>query len=109
MQAAQEQRWDTVVPASVLAELYRGGGHDQRVNACLGRHGAIDVIDLEQALARVTGNILARAKRDSADHVDATVIATAANAGTALILTSDPDDLTTLAGDNAGIRIEPLP
>ncbi|MDR1119041.1 MAG: hypothetical protein LBL01_07090 [Bifidobacteriaceae bacterium] len=97
-----------MIPAAVLAEQYRGGGHDQLVDACLGRHTGILIVDTTRTLARRVGNILARAGRGSADHVDATVVAVASRAGESVIATSDPDDMRALAAGLPGITVVPV-
>lgn len=94
-----------VVPASVLAELYRGGGHDQAVDACLAREGGVAVAPTDRALARRIGHLLATAGRGSADHVDATVVAVCAAPGGGVVLTTDPDDLSALAGGSPAITV----
>lgn len=96
---------DVVVPAAVLAELYRGGKHDQSVDACLSRYFSIVVVDTDRSLARRIGNVLARAGRGSADHVDASVVAVAAQAGDAVIATADVDDIAALAAGLPGVRV----
>lgn len=97
---------EVLVPAAVLSELYRGGAHDQAVDACLGRHGQITVADTTRPLARQIGHLLAAAKLGSEHHVDAAVVATALNAGGGLILTGDPDELGSLAAGHPRIDIE---
>jgi len=97
---------DVIVPAAVLAEQYRGAKHDQIADAFLARHPFITVIDTDRRLARIVGNILARAGLGSAHHVDATVVATAVLAHSAVIVTGDPNDLKKLAAGLPGIRIE---
>ncbi|MFT4187770.1 MAG: hypothetical protein QM621_04240 [Aeromicrobium sp.] len=104
--AAVEAEADVLVPAAVLAEQYRGGRHDQVVDSCLGRYSGIEVVDTTRALARITGHVLARAGRGSADHVDATVVAVALSARDAVIATGDVADLTALAGDLPGVSVE---
>lgn len=99
---------DVVVPAAVLAEQYRGGRHDQLVDACLSRWHGIGVVHTDRSLARKVGNLLARHALGSRHHVDATVIAAALNAGGGLILTSDPDDLERLADGFVGIQVRRL-
>jgi len=86
-----------LVPAAVLAEQYRGGGHDQALDSFLSRNRGIEVIDTDRSLARHVGHILAAAKAGSELHVDACVVATAITAGGGVILTSDPKDLSRLA------------
>lgn len=105
IRAAIHSDSDVVVPAAVLAEQYRGGRHDQVIDACLSRYSAIEVADTTRGLARSVGNILARGKRGSADHVDATVVAVAARVGGGVILTSDPDDIGHLTSGLVGIEV----
>lgn len=105
LEEALERQQDVLVPAAVLAELYRGGQHDQVVDACLSRFPAIVVIDTDQALAREIGHLLARAGRGSADHVDASVVAVAVRSGGAVIATADVDDMSALAAGLLGVRV----
>ena len=92
---------DVLIPAAVLAECYRGGRYDQQTDAMLSRYKAFTIVSTTHELARLVGHILARAGRGSADHVDATVVATAILAGRAVIATGDPDDVGALA---AGLK-----
>lgn len=108
LEAALRADAEVLVPAAVLAEQYRGGSRDQVVDTCLGRHTGIQVVDTDRVLARRVGNVLSRAGRGSADHVDATVVAVAASAGGAVVLTGDPDDLGALADGLLGVFIEQL-
>ncbi|WP_460715325.1 PIN domain-containing protein [Nocardioides dilutus] len=105
LRAALLQEEEILVPAAVLAELYRGHPHDQVVDACLNRFPAIVVVDTDRALAREIGHVLARAGRGSADHVDASVVAVAARTGPALIATADAADITALAAGMRGVRV----
>jgi predicted nucleic acid-binding protein len=108
LRAAVDTGADVLVPAAVLAEQYRGGAHDQVVDSYLGRSTGITVGDTTRPLARRIGNLLARAKRGSEDHVDAAVVAVAAAAGGGVIITGDPDDLATIATGLVNITIEAL-
>lgn len=99
---------EVVVPAVVLSEQYRGGRHDQLVDACLSRWHGIRVVDTDRSLARMVGNLLARHGLGSRHLVDATVVAAALNAGGGLILTSDPDDVERLADGLVGIQVHGL-
>jgi hypothetical protein len=97
------------VPAAVLAEQYRGGGHDQRVDAWLARLGeGIKVVATDRSLARTAGNLLAAHRRGTEDHVDVTVVATAYRLGGAVILTGDEGDIKGLAAGLPGITVEVL-
>jgi hypothetical protein len=51
---------------------------------------------------------LVAAKRGSAGHVDAAVVAVCAAAGGGLVLTGDPTDLSLLAGGSPAITIRGL-
>lgn len=108
LRAAVESDSPVVVPAAVLAELYRGGKHDQTVDSCLGEYTGIEVADTDRRVARRIGHVLVRAGRGSRDQVDATVVAVAHTVGRAVIATADPDDLRDLASGLPGITIEPI-
>jgi hypothetical protein len=97
-----------LVPAAVLAEQYRGGSHDQVVDSFLARHPHIQIVITDRDLARKVGNLLARNALGSAHHVDATVVAVAAEARNAVIFTADPEDIRPLAVGYPGIQVEPI-
>jgi hypothetical protein len=105
VRAALEEGRNVLVPAAALAELYRGGAHDQVVDACLSRFIAIVVVDTDKALARRIGQVLARAGRGSADHVDASVVAVATQSDGGLVVTGDVDDISALADGWRGVRV----
>jgi predicted nucleic acid-binding protein len=95
-----------IVPAAVLAEQYRGGRFDQPIDAFFARHkDAITIVDTDRPLARIVGNLLAEHNLATAQHVDATVVATAARAGGGVILTADPGDIAPLAQGLPGIFV----
>jgi predicted nucleic acid-binding protein len=106
--AALAEEAEVVVPAAVLAQLYRGGGHDQAVDACLAREGGIAVAPTDRSLARRIGHLLAAAGRGSAHHVDAAAVAVCAGAGGGLLLTGDTTDLSVLAGGSPAITVRGL-
>jgi PIN domain nuclease of toxin-antitoxin system len=107
--AAVAARSPVRAPAAVLAEQYRGRGHDQTVDAMLSRHGgAIKIVDTDRDLARTIGHLLARHGRGAADHVDAAVVGTAVRLGGAIIMTSDEDDIGALADGLPGVAVETL-
>jgi len=75
----------------------------------LARYPGIEVKDTTRSLARTIGAILARAGLGSAHHVDATVVAVGVTSpGAAVILTSDPDDITLLAAGDPTIAVFPV-
>ncbi|MDP9388445.1 MAG: PIN domain-containing protein [Actinomycetota bacterium] len=102
--AALEAGADVSVPAVVVAETVRDGPADAPVNRVLKAVGGIDVAD--EAIARTAGRLLGSA--GSAATVDAIVVATAIEAGGAVILTGDAGDLGRLAADDQRVIIEPL-
>lgn len=92
------------VPAPVLAEVCRGGPIDAPVDWLLHGHGIV-VVDLTASTARRAGALLARAKLGSSHAVDAFVVATALEFGSAVIATGDPDDLRRLSSGFRRLRI----
>jgi len=103
--AALRLERDAVVPAVVLAEMYRGRNHNQAVDACLSRETGLAVRGTDPPLARLVGGILAAAGVGSAHMVDAHVVAAAVEAGRGVCLTGDPDDLAKLAAPNANVQV----
>jgi PIN domain len=81
-----------IVPAPVLTQAWRGGTRQARLSKVLRGCG---VEPTSEVIARNAGVILGRA--NATDAVDAIVIATAI-AHDALIVTSDPDDISLLWG-----------
>ena len=84
MRAAALMQRDVIVPAVILAELYRGAGHNQAVDACLARETGIRVRDTDRPLARLVGGVLTGAKADSRYLADAHVVAAAVKPAAAL-------------------------
>lgn len=102
--AALEAGADVSVPAVVVAETVRGRAPDAPVNRVLKAIGAVDVTD--EPMGRTAGRLLGSA--GSAATVDAIVVATAIEAGGAVILTGDPADPGRLAAREPRVVIEPL-
>jgi len=88
---------DVVVPAVVLAEMYRGRHRSQTVDACLSRETGLRVRNTDRSLARLVGGVLHGAAVGSGHMVDAHVVALAIEAGGGICLTGDPDDLGALS------------
>lgn len=105
LESARRLRREVVTPAVILAELYRGPGHNQVVDSCLSRETAVLVRDTDRALARLVGGVLAAAKADSSDLADAHVVAVAVEAGGGVILTGDKGDLERLAGSYPNLHV----
>jgi rRNA-processing protein FCF1 len=108
LQAAEEQHIDVVVPAAVLAELYRGAHHDQVIDSYLSRADRIRIVDTDRILARRIGHLAAAAGMGSEHHVDATVAAVAVTEGPSVVLTGDPDDLRRLTAQIDHVIVEAI-
>ena len=93
------------MPAVVLAEMYRGRGHNQVVDSCLARETGLEVRDTNRSFARLVGGVLSGTGRGSADLVDAHVVAAAVEAGGGVCLTGDPSDLEALADPYANVVV----
>jgi len=107
LRAAQTLGRDVMVPSVVLAELYRGLGHNQLVDACLAREDAsLDARDTDRTLARLVGGVLAAAKARSDMIVDAHVVAVAIEAGGGVIVTGDEGDLNRLSAPYRHLTVE---
>jgi len=89
-----------VVPSPVLAQVWRGGGRQASLSRLL---RACVVEPTREAIARNAGVILGRARLS--DAVDGIVVATALKFD-ALIVTSDPGDMTLLWGAS-GVTSKP--
>jgi predicted nucleic acid-binding protein len=108
LRAAERLGRDVVVPAVILAELYRGPRHSQVVDACLSRETGIRVRDTDRPLARLVGGVLATARVGSEYLADAHVIAAAVDIGSGIALTTDPADLGRLAAAYATVTVVAL-
>lgn len=106
--AARRLGRDVVTPAVTLAELYRGPGHNQVVDACLSRDTGIRIRDTDRPFARYVGGVLAAAGAGSGDIADAHAVAAAIEAGGGVVLTGDVDDLTRLAAAYPNVHVVPL-
>jgi predicted nucleic acid-binding protein len=105
LEAARRLQRDVVVPAVILAELYRGPGHSQLIDACLSRDTWIRVRDTDRTFARYVGAVLTAAGADSSHMADAHAVAAAVESGGGVILTGDESDLNRLAASYPSIHV----
>lgn len=105
MTAAVRLHRDVVVPAVVLAEMYRGRHHSQIVDACLSRETGLRIRDTDRPLARLVGGVLTGARLGSEFMVDAHVIAVAVESGGGVCLTRDVEDLTALSASYPHVTV----
>ncbi len=96
---------DVIVPAVVLAELYRGPHRSSLLDACLSRETGLLIRSTDRSFARLVGGVLAGARAGSELIVDAHVIAAAVEAGGGIVLTSDPSDLGRLASPYRNVQV----
>ncbi|MDY7094813.1 MAG: PIN domain-containing protein [Acidobacteriota bacterium] len=109
LRAAVRLDREVVVPAVILAELYRGPRHNQLVDACLSRETGIHVRDTDRELARLVGGVLAAASKGSRYLADAHVVAAAVDQGGGVALTGDEKDLQELAAAYGNVVVVGLP
>ncbi|MEV6771076.1 PIN domain-containing protein [Nocardia sp. NPDC051030] len=88
-----ERKYEIIIPATVFAQIWRNSPRQHAVSQLL-KANAVRVADLTEAHAYAVGALLAT--RGTADVVDAHVIVLARALRATLVVTSDPDDLTTL-------------
>ena len=105
LRAAVRLDRDVIVPALVLAELYRGPGRSHLIDACLSRETGISVRETDRGLARIVGAVLAGARAGSELIVDAHGVAVAVEAGGGIVLTADPTDLKKLAAPYRNVTV----
>jgi predicted nucleic acid-binding protein len=110
MAAARRLGRDVVIATGTLAELYRGRGRNQALDALLARESKNGLLlrDTDRTLARLIGAVLAEAGASSALFADAHPVAVAVESGGGEIQTGDPEDLGRLAAPYRTIVIEPL-
>ncbi len=108
LEAARRLQRDVVTPAVILAELYRGPGHNQVVDSCLSRDSGIRVRDTDRSFARLVGGVLASAGADSSHLADAHAVAAAVEAGGGVVLTGDEDDLTLLSASYPNVHVSKI-
>ncbi|MEA1903975.1 MAG: type II toxin-antitoxin system VapC family toxin [Actinomycetota bacterium] len=94
-----------VVPAVVLAEMYRGRNQSQVVDACLSRDTGLQIRDTDRSFARLVGGVLTGAGAGSEHMVDAHVVSAAVEAGGGVCLTGDPKDLGIMSAPFANITV----
>lgn len=95
-----------VVPAAVLAETLFGDQRDARANQAL---KSLSVAPLTDAIARSAAELKRLAGMTGvAATIDAIVVATSAQLGGGVVVTSDLGDLRALAGCATRVQIRPV-
>jgi predicted nucleic acid-binding protein len=94
--------------AVTLAEVCSGRARTRRVEAALARRRGgqrIRVVPTDERFARLVGAILHNTGAGSEHMADAHVVAACTTVDTAIVLTTDPGDIATLAAAVPGTRI----
>jgi len=95
---------EVFVPAVVLAETVRGRANDAPVNQVIKAVGR--VLSVNETTGRLAGRLLREA--NSAETVDALVVASTIEAGGGILLTGDPADIRPLAERNPEVQVQSL-
>jgi predicted nucleic acid-binding protein len=95
MEAARRLGREVAIATGTLAELYRGAGRNQALDALLARESGDGLLlrDTDRALARLIGALLSEAGASPAFFADAHPAAVAIEAGGGVVQTADPGDL----------------
>jgi predicted nucleic acid-binding protein len=103
-----ERGGDVRCAAVTLAEVCRGPARTRRVEVAVARDRGgqrILVVPTDAKLAKLVGAVLQAADRGSDAMADAHVVAVCAAVDRAVVLTSDPDDISALAAAIPGTRV----
>ncbi len=108
LRAATNTGRDVAIATVTLAELYRGAGRNQALDAMLSRQKREIVLrDTDRSLARLVGALLTSAGLGSEHLADAHVAAVALEQG-GFVLTGDPGDLERLLAGAPHITVVAL-
>ena len=95
-----------------LAEVCRGRARTSHVESFLGRgirigskKASLNVRSTDEAFAKRVGTLLHASSRGSEDMADAHVVALCADFDTAVVLTTDPEDILALAESIPSVRV----
>lgn len=105
---ASQRKHEVCCAAVTLAEVCRGTARTREVESALSRkYGGqrIRVVPTDERLAKLVGAMLHTTGNDSSKIADAHVVAVCAAADSAMVLTVDADDITTLATAIPGTRV----
>jgi predicted nucleic acid-binding protein len=102
---------DVRCAAVTLAEVCRGPARTRRVEVAITRDRGgqrVLVVPTDERLAKIVGNLLNTTGRSSEAIADAHVVAVCAGTEAAIVITSDPEDITGLAAAIPGTRVMTL-
>jgi hypothetical protein len=81
---------DVLIPAGALAQVWRDRQRQVSLRMLL-RQDGVDVVDLDEAAAKASGELCGRTA--TRDVIDASVVVCARVRGAGTVLTSDPSDI----------------
>ncbi|MGH3427148.1 MAG: type II toxin-antitoxin system VapC family toxin [Terriglobales bacterium] len=108
LRRAIDRSGEVCCAAVTLAEVCRGMPRTRRVEAALARsHGGkrIQVVPTDERFAKLVGAILYQTGSGSDRIADAHAVAVCSRSDSAVVFTSDPDDIRELAEAIRGTRI----
>lgn len=108
LREAVRRRREVCCAAVTLAEVCRGPARTRQVEVALTRDRGgqrINVVPTDERLAKLVGAILHHTRSGSDQLADAHVVAVCTSADNALVMTSDPGDISALAAAVPGTRI----
>jgi predicted nucleic acid-binding protein len=108
LRAAAQRGGEVACAAVTLAEVCRGPSRTRRAEVALARDRGgqrIMVVPTDERLAKLVGTILQATGSDSSRLADAHVVAVCTRGDTAIVITSDLDDIRALAVAVPGTRI----
>src|SRR5215472_14970892 len=110
MESARRLHREVAIATGTLAELYRGAGRNQSLDALLARESGDGLLlrDTDRTLARLIGALLSEAGASSALFADAHPVAVAIEGGGGVVQTADPVDLGWLAAPYRTVVIDSL-
>lgn len=100
VEAAQEAGGEVIVPPSAVTQVTRGQARDAGIHRLL---SVVWIPFVGKRLALAAGALLGTS--GLSDAVDAQVMAEAIRSGPSVVLTSDPDDMASLAGTRTDVHI----
>jgi hypothetical protein len=92
IQRARDRGADIAIPAGALAQVWRDSARQARLAALVGARG-VRVLALTEGIAKAAGQLCGL--RGTSDVIDASIVL-AAREASAIVLTSDGDDIRRL-------------
>jgi predicted nucleic acid-binding protein len=105
LEAARRLKRDVIVPAVILAELYRSPRRNQALDSSINRESWVLLRSTDREFARFVGSVLGTAGVGSEMLADAHAVAAAVEAGGGVVLTGDESDIERLAAPYPNVQV----